>query len=397
MALTQFTTTANTAVQREIYARRAFLWATENNFFSKFTGKQLSSYDARTGGKANAIKKSNGTNEVVTLKDDLAKEKGDTVNFHIMAPIDGEGVVDDAVLEGNEETLTYHNMSTTIHQRRNAVVVGAMSRQRTFTNVMEDAKEALQLWMANVVEKDNLLALSGLANPAGTISANRPSDNRMWYGGQTTNSTVEGGLKGGSQALNTEYLIDSSTANIMGPKVISVIKRIAMQAGSSYPKIRPIMHNGKPHYIFLLHPYQIKALRADAEWVSAQQDANVRGLDNPLFSGAEGVYDGVVIHEYERIETRLGAGGVTATEFFDGTGTAGTDNVASGIYVARGLFLGAQAVVNAAARRMKFVAQKTDYENQEGVATGMIWNADKVEFNGEDYGVIAVDTAYVPD
>ena len=51
MALTPFDSSNNTAVQQDIYARKAFLWAVKHNFFAQFVGKQVANVNSRTGKK----------------------------------------------------------------------------------------------------------------------------------------------------------------------------------------------------------------------------------------------------------------------------------------------------------------------------------------------------------
>ena len=389
MALTPYDSSNNTAVQQELYARKAYLWATKNSFFSQFVGKQAAMVDSRTGKAINAIEKSKGAQSIVTLDDNLKKKRGETVNFHILAPLTGDGVVDDAELTNNEEAMTYYNDEVTVHQRRNAVKVAGMAQQRTFVDCLSDAKELLQLWMAeNVIDNDSILALSGLANSAGTLAALAPSTNRHFVGGQTTAGVVTN---------NTLTLASNDVTNeLFGTNLISTIKRKAATAGSGYPKLRPIRYKGKKYYVVLADKLQLKAIKAETAWINANKDGWYRGEDNPIFSGAEGIWDGCLFHECDSIETRLGdATGATSTDpttYFElGYGAA------NGILNARALFLGCQALLHASAKNISMVPEKKDYGNKMGISIGMIWAAKKVQFNSEDYGVIAIDTAVVAD
>jgi len=394
MALTLFNASTNTAVQRAAYARKAFLWATKNNFFAPFIGKQVSASDTRTGTAENAIEKTNGNNSIIVLKEELKKEKGDTINTRIIRPLAGRGVAGDSVLSGNEEAIQYFNMALTVNQRRHAVKVAGMSAQRTFVDVLEDAKELLQLWLAEqVIETDSLLALSGLGNGVfddqgtETLAAAAPSTYRHFVGGQTTAGVITNNTPTLSLASN------DTTNELFGTAVISLLKRKAQSAGAGYPKIRPILYKGKKYYVCLVHPYQMKALKQETTWINAQKDANLKGEDNPIFSGAEGIYDGVLIHEYDRIETRLGDGvGTDPTTYFESDYPA-----ASGVICARALFLGAGALCFGNAKNSEMKDEEKDYGNQMGVSIGQICGFKKTQFNGVDYGVIACDTAVIGD
>jgi N4-gp56 family major capsid protein len=152
-----------------------------------------------------------------------------------------------------------------------------------------------------------------------------------------------------------------------------------------------------------LHPYQTKALRgetANTGYAQAQRDANIRGESNPIFSGALGIWDGVILHEYEKITTRLGAAGTDPSEYWEATGdTAGTaPDVCTDTYTcARALFCGAQAAVIGYGQYPGWYEKNFDYGRVPGVATDIVYGIKKTQFNSKDFGVIAVDTTYAVD
>lgn len=394
MAETPFNSSTNTALIQTVLAKQAMVWARDNCYFSIPKGFSAKQKEAMPHTSPDPNKEvgmmENGTNAIFTIKDELKKQPGETIQVRILAPLTGEGAVDDQTLEGNEEELQYYVETVTVHQRRNASMVKGMSERRTKVPVRTDARDNLALWYSEKFDRDCLLSLSGLGLAIGTpavnvVTASAPSTNRKWFGGQTTGGVLE--------STGTHALIDSATNNIFGTAVISAMKRKAQMAGAGFPKIRPLLIKGQPWYVMFIHPYQSKALKNEAAWKSAQQYANLRGETNPLFSGALGVFDGVIIHEYDKIETRLGAGGTDPTEYFD----VSTDVCYSGIYVARALLCGCQAGLMGNAQEVGWEEQRKDYGNTWGVAIESIWGAQKTVFNSEDYGVIAVNTAIVPD
>ncbi|MBR3745429.1 MAG: DUF4043 family protein, partial [Selenomonadaceae bacterium] len=46
--------------------------------------------------------------------------------------------------------------------------------------------------------------------------------------------------------------------------------------------------HGLETYIMIIDQWQARDLKNDQTWIEAQQYANVRGNDNPIFSGALG-------------------------------------------------------------------------------------------------------------
>ena len=336
-------------------------------FFGKFVGKS--------------------DKDIIQTKTDLLKDRGDKVVFGLRMKLSGAGKKDDESLEGEEEALTFHDFSATLHLRQNAVrAAGKMTLRRTAFDIKSEAKDGLADWLTDKLDEDTLLALSGLANSDLGLSAVAPSTNRKWYGGQTVGSS---GTEAVLEAVANDAAIDSATTKLFGPMVVSAIKRKAKLAT---PKIRPVRVDGKDYYVMFIHPYQMKALRNTYEWKQSQYHAALRGLTNPIFAGAECIIDGVIIHEYDKIETRLGAGGSTPSEYFESG-----DNCANGMYVARALFCGAQAGVHAYGQYPGWYEKMFQYGRIPGVATDVILACAKTVFNSEDFGSIIVDTAYVTD
>ena len=287
-----------------------------------------------------------GPNAVIQKLTNLKKQPGDTINFGLTTKLSGSGVSGDSTLEGNEEAISSYSQSVTVNQIRNAVrIAGKFEEQQACFNMRADAKEKLKIWLAEYIQDQFFTTL-------GT----NPTTGRVVYcsADHTAIATFDADDK-----LSTAY--------------ISKAKRMAMLAS---PKVRPIMVKGKPHYILVVHPYAARDLRADSVWLNAQEYAGVRGEDNPLFSGALGVWDNVIIHEHPSVRRFVSAGSN---------------------YVCSNLLLGAQAGAWAVAQEPFWVEKEFDYENQVGFATGMIQGFAKTQFNSQDYGLVTLYSEAMAD
>jgi N4-gp56 family major capsid protein len=321
------------------------------------------------------------SNSLIQVNTDLTKQKGDRINTPLRARLISDGKVDDAAIEGQEKALTFYNHQTTIHKRKEAVRLdGEMTEQRTKIRLRTEAKDALALWLSESRDTDVLMGLSGLANGAGTIAAVEPTSKRRFYGGQKTD-----GSTGVETVAGDEYIVSTDGKHLFGTLVISHLKRMAKtDGGSSYCKMRPIKIGGQDWYVMFISPWHLKALRAEDAWLNAQKDANIRGMDNPIFSGAAGIWDGVILHEYDKIVTKTGNG--LDVEFEAG------DTIQNGITVARALFCGAQAGILAYGRKIGWKEKVFEYDSQFGVEVSSIYGFSKAQFNYEDFGVITCDT-----
>lgn len=330
---------ANTTIPQSLimkaWAKDTWEAGLRKSFFDKFTGE--------------------GAGNIVQIKTELKKGKGDSINIPLLLPLSGAGVSGDNDLEGNEEALIYRDFDVSIDQLRNAVrIAGNFEEQKTQINMRQDAKNALSDWLATTVDKRIFTALT-----------ESPSADRVVYAGSATSEATIG------------------QTDVFSTDVIGIAKRIATENEDT--AIKPIRVDGAERYIMIIDQWQARDLMKDSKWLEAQQYANVRGEKNPIFTGALGMYNGVVIHQCNRISrTKTGA---------------------SDCMVGHALFLGAQAAVMAVGNDPVWNEKTFDYGNSVGFAFGRIFGIKKAAFDYSsagtgtktDFGCVNVLTSSVSD
>ena len=320
------TTTVPANLVQKAWAAQLWKEAKKETFFSKFTGT--------------------GPDAIIQVKTELKKDKGDKITVPLMMNLTGDGVDGDSTLEGNEEKLQFYDCSVTIDQHRHGVrLEGAMEEQKTSLNLRTAAKEGLKQWMT---DKDEQMIVDAL-------TASPTAEHTLFPTGRSSEGSI-------------------TTSDTMSCDLIS---RAARKAKTATPKIRRPKVNGKEYYVMLIDPYQARDLKADEKWITAQQHCAERGSDNPIFTGMLGVYDGVVVHEYEYLKR--------------------TDTGSSSAKVGHALLLGCQAGIKGVGKEAFWKEKAFDYENQVGFATGAIWGVAKSKFNSKDFGVIQVMTSSADD
>ncbi len=95
--------------------------------------------------------------------------------------------------------------------------------------------------------------------------------------------------------------------------------------------------------------------------IQANREARLRGKKNPLFAGADYVWDNIAIYEVEDIPVITGAG-------------------AAGIDVAGCYLCGRQAIGQAVAMRWQTKEEEFDYGDKQGVAVRTIYEIEKMIF-----------------
>lgn len=306
----------------KVWAKKVWHEGVKDSYFDKFTAMD-------------------GSN-VVHQNKDLTNVKGDSVVFGLMMNLTGSGVEGNRQkLSGAEDTLNIYDFTVQTQLVRNAVSRFEADDQKTQYDMLKEIKGALKQWLSDWLDNKLISKLS--ATP-------------------TSNDEAVYASAAGTQA--------SITANDkLTTTIISRAKRKAMMHA---PKVQPIRVDGMDKYIMLISPWAARDLKDDPKWLAAQQNANVRGSKNPIFTGALGEYDGVILYEYERV--------------------ANTSVGASSANVCHNLLLGKQAACFAVARPAKHIEQMDDYGNIAGNGIAFYGAVENTRFNSKDYGFIHVLT-----
>lgn len=320
---------------------------------------------------------------LIYVKDDLSKSAGDRIRVGLRMQLTGAGISGDATVEGNEEALTTFTDDLFIDQLRHAVRSGGeMSEQRVPFSVREEALDGLKDWWADRIDQAFANQIAGNTSAsskftgmqASTAPTSASGNTRILYGSGSTSTTA-------SYTATT-----TASASARGLTfTLAAIDRAVNQAKLATPLIRPLKVQGQSKYVMFLHPNQTYQLRTNAAagavtWYDIMR-ARIQGGemdDNPIFNGALGEYNGVILHEWTRLP-------------------GWDDATANGQNTRKAVLCGAQAACFGTGRRdkdmqMKWVEEFFDYENQLGVAAGMIWGLKKAVFNSIDFATIVVPT-----
>jgi N4-gp56 family major capsid protein len=333
-----------------------------------------------------------GSNNIIEVKKDLVKGNGDTITVGLTAKLTGAGVSGDDELEGNEEAINAYSEAVVINQKRFAVrLTGQLDEKKNAYDMRQDAKEKLSIRMQEFIERQMFLKL-GSVSLTTLIDVNGVtySADAIWSNSPNQVPTADSGAGYGTRYLCADYTngADSlATTDLITPELISRCKVKALLAS---PKIQPLRINGEAHYVMFIHPWQAYDLKNNATFNQARREAEVRGSSNPIFTGALGVWDNVIIKEHEYVPfLDISGGGLTPNNFE--LAATGTDYSADCF---RAILCGKQAAVFAQAKNPQgWVEETFDYKNKVGFATGLIGGIQKLQFNSKDYAVVTLDTS----
>jgi N4-gp56 family major capsid protein len=315
------------------------------------------------------------SDSLVQMKDTLTNEPGDTETIGLRMQLNSKPKSSSDALENNEQSLTLYNMSYTIDEVVDAVrFKNVIDRQRVNFDMRDEAKAALADQLSNAWDTSFFAQLGGAAHQSGTFAGNNTILDHQGVTGQAhyinaeTSSTADESLD--SNDLFTLDLLDIAVE----------------RAKTLTPAIRParIEGFGRPMYVCFIHPYQTTQLRAEGTlWDDLQRAAMSGGKvdDNPLLTGALGVYNDVLLVESNRVPQ-----GVNSS----------TDAAIS--TVRRAVFCGAQSAVmgwgrlGGSPRRFRWVEKQFDYDREYGVAAGFLGGIKLCQFNSKPFANIVIST-----
>lgn len=311
-------------------------------------------------------------NSIIHVKNELTKDTGDKVTFNLRMQLSGDGKSENETLEGNEEAFTLYSDSLVVNELRHAVrVKGDLSihTQRVAFDLRMEAKDALKDWMARRLAVSFFNQVTG--NVLSTLSTKYTGNNSV------TAAASSRILRAGGVAGDTNL----TSANTFDLRLIDYAKEKALTAS---PMIRPVRVGGEEVYVLYIDPIQATDLRTNTstgQWLDIQKSAYMGSrANNPIFDGALGMYNGVVI--------RMAPDGMLPA------GLNGTSAVSN---TKRAVFLGAQSACIAFSKgggptTMNWVEKTFDYEDETGIATRTLYGVKKTIFNSVDFGSIVIST-----
>jgi len=342
----------NHPLSNKLWAKKLNAEALKPTFFGKFMGE--------------------GSNNMIQLKTELDQNAGDQVTVGLRVQLEGDGTTEGQTQEGNEESLTTYNDKLTINELMHAVRVknkGSIDAQRVPFSLRSESKEGLTDWFANRFD---------------TCMANHLAGNTLvvdprYNGNNAITAPTNIYRKGG---VGDDATINADATAIFNLGVIDALVELAK---TTSPLIRPFQVGGKKKYVMFLHPYQVTDMRTNTnsgQWLDIQKAALAGGVGDksPIYTGALGEYNDVVLHEWVRLPSGISNDGVVQPK------------------TRRAVLCGAQAGLVgfgkefAKGSHFKWVEELFDYQRELGVSAQTVWGIKKAAYNGKDFGSLVATT-----
>lgn len=313
------------------------------------------------------------SNNMIQVFEETQKSAGDRIRIPLRVQLEGNGVGENEALEGNEESLvTYYDdllINELAHATRNKTT---MAEQRVPWSIRKEGASALRDWYADRID-------TWFANQ---LAGNTGQTNVLFTGQNATlaptSATGNRRILYAPSSTGTEEHASEASLSTTNTFNLAAIDKAVTIARTSNPLMRPIKVGSQEFFVCFLHDYQIEDMRTNTntgQWLDIQKAAMSGGEveDNPIFTGALGVYNGVVLHRWARLPESPDKSNIR-----------------------RAVFCGAQAAGMAFGKdygeKASYVEESFDYGRQFGQSVQTIAGCKKLKFNDIDFSTIVIST-----
>lgn len=364
-----------TTEQKTVWSRDLWKVARNMAFVNKFLG--------------------DGPNAVIQHIKELTKtEKGARAVMTLVPDLEGDGVVGDRQLDGNEEQIKAYDKVIRIDQMRNAnISEGRMADQKTIVRFRETSRDVLAYWLADRIDQLAFLTLAGISYSKKPNGATRVGSDlvNLEFAADVAAPTSARKLRW--NGTTGEFTVNGATSAVTAADTPSweMIVKLKAYAKEEYMRGQrgdsTVTAQGGEVFHLFLTPTAMSKLKLDPKYLAAVQFAKKAGNDNPLFTGAIAEVDGVMIHEFRHVPNTSGV--ASGSKY----GSGGT------VEGCQALFLGAQAMGMADLGAPTWVEDDKDYKNKQAIAVGKILGFLKPSYitqygqgaaTSQDFGAISV-------
>lgn len=303
-------------------------------------------------------------NSIIQVKEDLKKKRGDRITFNLVNRLTGDGVTGTGTMEGNEESVDQRAHLLTVDKIRNAVRVAEMEEIKNAIDIREAGRMGLKTWITEKTRDQMIAAFGAIQTGYGSFElyADASEAEKDAFLADNSDRYLFGAAKSNNASNDHSAALANidNTSDKLTSGALSLMKRIAKTAN---PKIRPIKTKGDEEW-FKVYAGTLAIrdlVNSDSAFQQANREARERGKENPIFRGADYVWDGLIIKEIPEIETLTGVGN-------------------GGIDVAPVYLCGAQALGIGWAKRTTSRTKEFDYGDKYGMEIHEIRGIEKLCF-----------------
>jgi N4-gp56 family major capsid protein len=378
------------------------------------------------GAEATIRKQSSATMPIVRCQD-LSKQKGDEVSFHLVNPVGAKPIMGSRQAEGRGTGVGISEDRLRVNQARFPIDLGdAMTSVRSPVDLRALGRPIAQSLMDRYIDQSLFVQMAGARGYHSNIDWVVPTDTDKDFEEIMVNAvkapTRNRHFVAGSDAIVpfadavSAGALNVATTDQLKMGVVDALRAQLEQMGLPLP---PVVFEGdkaasdSPLRVLLVSPAQYNTFATDSQFRQLQASAIARASQanqHPLFLGEAGLWNGILIIKMPKPIRFYAGDTIKYCAAYDSdveSSVTVPDSFGKKFAIDRALLLGGQAVAEALAASDKsgipffWSEVELDHKDKAELLIGTIRGTSKIRFEIDtgagkqftDYGVMAIDTA----
>ena len=307
MSVTNLSAVAD--VTPEVWAKRTLRDSLVRSFWGRFCGKP-------------------GSGAPIAQQFELLGGPGQILHIPTSVPLSGAGKTEEQTLEGSEEALSLGAMKVCPVFYRHAVRYGRLANQRAAVELMGEARVRLAEWGAAKLDANRWASFKASALPS-PLGSETYTPNKFF-------------AKSSATSVDDLVAADKLTVAAIRRLRVAMIEQGAEAMTDS---------EGREFFGLAIHPRQSYDLKGDTALSAMMESAGPRGDANPIFTGAIGRIDGIVLYEHSSVPVAVNANAAPAA-------------------CATSICFGKEAFVEGVGEEPIWIGDSFDYRSESGISFG---------------------------
>lgn len=331
----------------------------QNKFYREFLrGNKFSKYIGTSDGSP------------IQLVEDLRKARGESIYLYLVNQLNatvanGKIRTGYQTLKGHETPLNIRSNKLTVDLSRFAVTIWETDKQFSAIDLVEARSSTLQDNFRTYFRDRIIQALGSMSTDGETHHAYADADETtvkdVWLANNSDRVLFGATTTAGYSDHSSDLALLDTTNDIVKDETLKAMKDLAKNAN---PIVRPIrVRDDEEWYLVFMGTKLFRQAQTALAQVNREAWVRAQGDNNPLFTGGDLIFDGLIIKEVPEIGSLPGTPGDSASTS-----------------VAPAYLVGAQALGYAVALRSKMIEDVDDYGEVNGAGIKMLDNVSKLYF-----------------
>lgn len=330
----------------------------QNKFYTEFIrGNKFSKYIGTT------------VNSPIQMVEDLSKGRGESVYLYLVNKLgattaNGKIRTDYQTLKGYETPLNIRSNKLTLGLSRFGVTIWETDKEFSAIDLVEARDDVLQddakTYMRDrIINSFGSMSIDGITH-YNYADADETAVKDVWLA-NNSDRVLFGNAQGSFADHSADIAQLDTTNDIINETNLKLLKDKAVAAN---PIIRPIkVRDEEEWYVVFMGTKQFRQAQTALATLNREAWVRAQGDGNPLFTGGDLIYDGMILKQIPEI-----------------TQLAGTPGASASTAVAPAYLVGAQALGYAVGLRSKVITDVDDYGEVNGAGIKMLDKVAKLYF-----------------